>query len=251
MAEIWGAALVAAGTAYAANEQAGAAKDAAAASQNAANASTAEQRRQFDLTRQDQMPWLDAGRNALSQIAELNAGDFSSFRESPDYQFALTQGLQGLDRSAAARGGLLAGGHSADVMEYASGLASQNYNNYKNGLYSIAGLGQTTASGLGSLGMGMANSIGNLNMANADAQRQSAYAKADANSQLAGGLAGLATGINWGGGQTTPDTSFASGFGNNTGWLSGGLTPQTGGWQSGGYAGSLGPSNGSNWNFGG
>ena len=191
MAEIWAAAVatVAVG-AYSANQQKQATKGAANAQSRAADAATAEQQRQFDLTRQDQQPWMQAGQGALAQMQQLNAGDFSSFKESPDYQFSLDQGLQGLDRSAAARGSLYSGGHSADLLKFGEGLASQNYGNFYNRLAGLSGTGQTTASGLGTLGANYASNIGN-NLQNAGQARASAYsAIGDTNSQLAAGLGG-------------------------------------------------------------
>lgn len=184
------------GSIYSAKKQGDAAKDAAKASQNAANASIAEQRRQFDLARQDQAPWLNTGSSALNVLAGLyglNGQDqsFDQFYGSPDYQFARDQGLQGLDRSAAARGGLYSGGHSADVLDYAEGLASQQYNNYVNRLSNIAGLGQNSASQLGQMGMGMANNIGAFNTANAQNLMGSIYDRANANTNMAGQLAGF------------------------------------------------------------
>lgn len=189
MAEIWAAAVatVAVG-AYTADQQRGAARDAANAQQDGLDAATAEQRRQYDQTRQDQMPWLQAGQGALGQLQALNSGDFSSYKESPDYKFRFDQGLQANDRSAAARGGLYGGGHSADLMSYGAGMASQGYGDYYNRLASLAGLGQTTASGLGSLGAGMANQIGN-NAIMGGANRASSYQQnANTNSQFASGL---------------------------------------------------------------
>lgn len=180
---------------YSANQQKQAAKGAANAQSRAADAATEEQRRQFDLTRSDQMPWMDAGKSALTQMRALNSGDFSSFKQSPDYQFAFDQGLQGLDRSAAARGSLLSGGHSADVMQFGQGLASQNYGNFYNRLSTMAGQGQATATNLGGLGMTMAGNIGN-NLTNAGNARASAYSSiGDTNGQLAAGLGG--TFNNW------------------------------------------------------
>lgn len=151
-----------------------AAKKGANATNKATTMSVEEQRRQFDLSRQDQKPWMDAGRGALTQMQALNSGDFSSFTQSPDYAFAYSQGLQGLDRGAAARGRMYSGGYDADRMKFASGLASQNYNQYYSRLQSMAGQGQTTASGLGAQGMGMANSLGSL-WANNAKQRASSY----------------------------------------------------------------------------
>src|SRR5574337_138232 len=131
----WGlaaAAISVGGAIYSANKQSGAAKDAANASNQATQQSIAEQKREFDINQANQAPWLNAGKGALSQMQALNSGDFSSFKQSPDYQFSLNQGLLGLDNSAAARGSLYSGGHSADMLNFAQGLASQNYNNYYN-----------------------------------------------------------------------------------------------------------------------
>ena len=186
----WGIAAAAVVGAYSANQQKNAANKSAKASQQAADAATAEQKRQFDLTRQDQQPWLQAGQGALTQMQALNSGDFSSFKESPDYQFAFDQGLQGLDRSAAARGSLYSGGHSADLMKFGQGLASQNYGNFYNRLAALSGTGQTTASGLGSLGANMATNIGNIWQNNALNQRQSIYDRTNAGTNATNSLVG-------------------------------------------------------------
>jgi hypothetical protein len=167
----WGAVAGAVIGAYASNK---ASKSAAGAASSASNSSIAEQQRQYDQTRQDQLPWLNAGSNALSQMQALNSGDFSSFKQSPDYQFAYDQGMQSLDRSAAARGGLYSGGHSADLMKFGQGLASQNYGTFYNRLQSLANQGQTTGSGLGALGASAASNIGNA-YTNAGNARTSAY----------------------------------------------------------------------------
>lgn len=140
--------------AWSSNKAAGAQKD-------ASKKAIEEQRRQFDLTRSDQMPWLQAGQGALSNLQKLNSGDFSAFTQSPDYQFALDEGFKAMDRSAASRGRLYSGGYGQDLTKYGQGLATQNYGNYYNRLAGMAGVGQTTASNLGQLGQNMANSIGN------------------------------------------------------------------------------------------
>lgn len=147
-------------------------------------ASIDEQRRQYDQSRQDQLPWLQAGTGALAQMQALNSGDFSSFKQSPDYQFSYDQGMQALDRSAAARGGLYSGGHSADAMKFGSGLAAQNYNTFYNRLQSMAGQGQTTAGSLQTLGQNVANNIG--------AARQSSY---NNNAQTYGATANALAGL--------------------------------------------------------
>lgn len=169
------AAVVAVGSAVAgAAAQNSASRRAANAQQQSTDATIAEQRRQYDQTRADQAPWLAAGGRALAQQEALNRGDFSSFTESPDYAFARDQGLKGLNRGAAAQGGRLSGGADADRIAFASGLASQNYNNYYNRLAGLSGTGQNTAQSLGVLGANAANAIGNANTAAGNA-RASAY----------------------------------------------------------------------------
>lgn len=175
-----------------ANAQKSAAQNAANASQQAMQQSIAEQQREFNIEQQNLAPWLSAGTSALGQMQTLNSGDYSSFQQSPDYQFAMQQGLLGLDNSAAARGSLYSGGQSADVLSYAQGLAEQNYNTYYNRLAGLSGAGQTTATQLGNAGMEMANQIGNYYMNNAQNQASSYYNEANAKSNLYGNLAGIA-----------------------------------------------------------
>lgn len=157
--------------AYSANKQAGAAKDGAKATQQASDAAIAEERRQYDQSRTDQMPWLTAGTNALGQLGQLNSGNYSSFNDSPDYKYALDSSLGSLDRYAASRGAYNAGGTDADRIKLASGLASQNYNNYYSKIAGIAGVGQNSAQNLAGYGANMANQIGGQynNLANAQA----------------------------------------------------------------------------------
>ena len=233
MAEIWGAALatVAVG-AYAANKQAHAAKDAANASQNATDASLAEQKREFDINQQNQAPWLQTGKSALSMLAGMyglnsdgsgqaaNAPDYSAFYNSPDYQFALQQGQQAQDRDAAARGSLFSGQHTADTIQFGQGLASQQFGNYYNRLAGLAGVGQTAANQLGAYGQNYANAVGNLNMQNAGNQMNSIYNRANASSNFANQLAGI--GGNLAGrfyqpGGSAPTYNTNNTFGMNTG----------------------------------
>lgn len=214
-----GAGSLIAGT-YAANKQSGAAKSAANASSQASQNSIAEQQREFNIDQQNQAPWLNTGKSALSTLAGmygLNGGtsgapagatqtmfdgttatplngspgqsgepNYSAFFSSPDYQFALQQGQGALDRDAANRGTLYSGGHTTDAIQFGQGLASQQFNNYANRLASLAGIGQTAANQLGYAGQSMANQVGNLNMANAANQMNSSYNKANAYSNLAG-----------------------------------------------------------------
>lgn len=152
----WGvaaAAVIGAGASiYAGNK-------AADAQKSAANASIAEQQREYDQNRQDQMPWLTAGTNALQLEQNYLNGDTSGFMNSPDYKFAVQQGTKQLDAGATANGNLWGGGADADRIALGQGLATQYANNYWNKLAGMAGQGQSTAQNLGVAGQNMANQV--------------------------------------------------------------------------------------------
>jgi hypothetical protein len=79
-----------------------------------------------------------------TQASQTPAGpDMSAFFESPGYQFRRDEGMRGLERSAAARGGAFSGNALRALAEFNSGLASQEFGNYFNQLASVAGIGQT------------------------------------------------------------------------------------------------------------
>lgn len=185
----WAAAAVVAGAVITSQAQKSAANKASKAQQGAANQAIQASQQNYDRTAANLNPYIDAGKSALGQMQTLNSGDYSSFKQSPDYQFTMSQGLQGLDRGAAARGSLYSGGHSADVLNYASGLASQNYNQYYSRLAGLSENGQNAASNLGSVGTGNAAAIGNASTNAANAQANAAYNSANANSNMAGSLA--------------------------------------------------------------
>lgn len=168
----WGIAAAAV-VSYAA--QSNAANKSANAQKSAANASIAEQQREYDLSRQDQLPFLQAGQNAVNLQQQYLNGDTSGFDNSPDYKFALQQGTSQLDRGATARGNLWGGGADADRIALGQGLATQYANNYWNKLAGMAGQGQSSATTLGGLGANMANNIGNA-YTNAGQARASSYA---------------------------------------------------------------------------
>jgi hypothetical protein len=214
MAAVTSAVVAAGVSAYGANRQTSAARDAGRASQRGADAATAEQRRQFDLSRSDQLPWLQAGQDALSRQQQFLAGDFSGFETSPDYAYALQEGFKGLDRGAAAAGGLWSGGADADRIKLGQGLASQNANNYWNRLAGLSNTGQNTSGNLGSLGANMASNIGGYQMSAANARASAYQQQGAAQAGFANQLAGYAgyLGGQWG---KRPSNSGASagGFG--------------------------------------
>lgn len=125
----------------------------------ASDRATAEQARQFNKQMALQEPFRQAGVNALPElIAASRYTPFSmeQFQQDPGYAFRMREGLKALDRSAAARGGLLSGNQLRGVTQFGQDLASQEYTNafnrYQaeraarlNPLQSLAGMGQTNA----------------------------------------------------------------------------------------------------------
>lgn len=120
---------------------------------------------------------------APNQLTEQN---------DPGFQARLNLGETALNNSAAAKGNLLTGGTARDVNQFAQDYASNeygnvynramntfdtNYNTFSadqtskyNRLASLAGVGQQTASQLGTLGQNNANNTGNLLIAGGNAQ---------------------------------------------------------------------------------
>jgi len=140
------------------------------------------------------------GVSSLNGTASTNAGAFGSLMapysggtfqaptaaaaaSSPGEKFALQQGENAVQASAAANGSLLTGGTQAALNQYAQGMASTNYNNvYNRALQTyntnyntwanqnatkyneLAGLssgGQTAAQTLSNAGSNAANQVGN------------------------------------------------------------------------------------------
>lgn len=170
----WGAVIGAVAT-YVGGRQANKGQEKAADAQAESNRlAIEEQKRQFDLTRGDMKPWMDAGAGALGQQQAFLAGDWSGFKDSPDYAWAVDQGFRGLNRDAASRGALFSGGTDLDRMAFGQGLALQNSNSYFGKLAGLSGTGNQTAGQLGQLGANSASNIGNL-LQNSGAARASSY----------------------------------------------------------------------------
>lgn len=144
-----------------------AAGDAADAGVAASNAAAAEQARQFDLTRADFAPFREQGVNALNQFAADNLGPLE---ETPEFRFALEQGVNALDRSAAARGKLLSGQQVKAVQRFGTGLGNQFAGQQQNRLAALAGIGQTATANTGQFGANASSNIGNALLAGGDAR---------------------------------------------------------------------------------
>ncbi|CAB4126924.1 hypothetical protein UFOVP254_25 [uncultured Caudovirales phage] len=115
------------------------------------------------------------------------ARDFqmSDFQQDPGYAFRLSEGMKALDRSAAARGGLLSGATLKGAERYGQDMASQEYQNafnrYQinranqlNPLQSLMGAGQTGANTLTSAAGTLGSQLGS-NAIGAGNARASGY----------------------------------------------------------------------------
>ena len=204
--------------------QANAAKYAAGLQYNLGEQQLGQNQAQFNTTQQNIAPWLQAGKQSINTLANiLNPGPgglLAPFSEqfqaptaaqaaqTPGYQFALEQGQNAIENSAAARGGLLSTGAAKTLDQYSQGLASQtyadtynralaeyqqNYNifqgnqtNQFNRLASLSGIGQQAATNLGGqsnqasqIGANIAGTIGGQvggSIQNAGAATASGYA---------------------------------------------------------------------------
>jgi hypothetical protein len=79
-----------------------------------------------------QEPFRQAGVNALPELVEASRYTpftWSSSSKTPATQFRMREGLKALDRTAAARGGLLSGAQLRGVTRYGQELGSQEYTN--------------------------------------------------------------------------------------------------------------------------
>lgn len=116
-----------------------------------------------------------AGGGGGAQVTPgTGVADFSAFYQTPDYLVARDEGLQGLNRLAASRGGFRSGRNDADVMRFASNLGSSAFGNFQNNLFRLAGFGGQANSQLNQLGQNASNQVGNA-LYNAGQARSNAF----------------------------------------------------------------------------
>jgi hypothetical protein len=159
-------------------------KNAADKQSAAADRAAQLQKEQFDITNEQQRPWREAGGRALTKLesmAEYKPFDMATFQQDPSYQFRLDQGTKALERSAAARGGLVSGNTGGALINYGQNAASQEYNNAFNRYQTernamlapymtLAGYGQNSNALSAQAGQNYANNAGNLITGSAAAQ---------------------------------------------------------------------------------
>jgi hypothetical protein len=194
-----------------------ASKKAASTQADAANRAADLQMQQFERQVELQEPWRQAGITALNKLTplatEYTPFGMEQFQQDPGYAFRMQEGMKALERSAAARGGLLSGGMLRGAQRYGQDLASQEYmnafNRYQaernarlNPLQSLAGVGQTATNQLGQAGQAMASNVGQAMGAAAQARASGYVGGANALAQ------GLGTYLNYQQGQNYLNARF-------------------------------------------
>lgn len=180
--------VAAAASFFGASEASDAANAAAEAQLQAAREAIDFQREVFNRQIKLEAPFRKSGVRALNQLMPLlNYQNFGmkQFRADPGYAFRLAEGQKALERSAAARGGLLSGATLRGTEELGQNLASQEYQNAFNRYleerrqriaprFDVARLGQAAAAnqaaGAGAYGQNVAQL-----MQDAGAARASGY----------------------------------------------------------------------------
>lgn len=188
---------------------------------NAANNAAAMQQNQFNQMRQSLQPYMDLGSGSIPQLMgllnsnKLNA-QFSfnptqqQLEQTPGYQFALQQGLKGVNNSMSARGLGNSGAQAKAITQYATGLADQTYQQqYNNALQNfmtnygvnsnqfgrlggLLSLGENAAAGVGNAGLQTASNAGNFLTSGANAQAAGTIGSANAiNNGLSGATGGF------------------------------------------------------------
>ena len=234
----WSFIVPAAISLFTSNEQSNAAQEAANTAGASNDRATALQQRMYEEGVARQQPYYQAGTNALAQMQAQYNNMPAAFTgkvdlgQDPGYAFRLKEGQQALDRSAAARGGLISGGALKAAQRYGQEMGSQEYGNaynraltsYNAGvnrestgynrLAAMSGIGQTAANTIGGAGQTMASNVGNAYMQSGVNQGNALLAGSQARASAYGDIAKLY-------GQTNPN------FGNLFG---GGVNNQTSGY---------------------
>jgi len=178
MSVAWvGAGIAAVGTLNSMN----ASKSAASAQSDAAAQSNETQRYMYDQTRADNAPFRDTGLAANNKLTALmNGGQFDrrftqqDLNADPVYQnglkFGLDQGVQGINRQAAAGGSFLSGATLKALTKYGNDYgttkANESYNRFNNDQATqynryagLSGAGQQATNQVSAAGQNMANNV--------------------------------------------------------------------------------------------
>lgn len=132
-------------------------------------------------------PYINQGQQS-NQILQGQYGQLTSdpgalyskfgqgYKESPGYQFKLSQALQSGNNAAAAGGMAGSPSHQQNNMQLGNDIASQDYNDYMKQILGLYGLGLEGEKGLGEQGFKASTGYGDILGSNLGAQAQYGYA---------------------------------------------------------------------------
>lgn len=124
-------------------------------------------------TQQYQQPYFDAGKSQLprlqdqySQLMNDPGGRMNkigeSFQQSPGFQFAMDQAMQGGNHAAAAGGMAGSPQHEQQNMQLATNLGNQEYNNWLQNAMGMYGQGLQGAQGMSNQGQQAGQSMADM-----------------------------------------------------------------------------------------
>ena len=143
---------------------------AAKAQTGAAEAGISEEARRFDALQKLLAPYVEAGTGALGGLTNLlglgepgaEAKAIGAIQQSPEFQ-ALTQtGEEAILQNASATGGLRGGNVQAALAQFRPQVLSQLIQDRFGRLGTVAGLGQSSAAGVGNAGIATGTNIAQL-----------------------------------------------------------------------------------------
>jgi hypothetical protein len=162
------------------------ANKAAKAQQASDAAAIAEQKRQYDQSRTDFMPYLNAGTGALGGIQDLlgvhgdpkAAAAIEALKASPAYQSLYNNGQEAVLQNASATGGLRGGNTQSSLANFGRDTLSQVISDQLARLGGLAGMGENATGSVAGLGANSANQIASLLQAQGNARASGSLANA-------------------------------------------------------------------------
>lgn len=191
---------------------------AADASADASKASIKAQVDMFNRVDATLKPFREGGQKAfLAYLGETGVKGFEKyktgdmpqimerdqFENTEEYQFGLEQGMDALEGTAAARGGLLSGKAVQEAQQFGQEYGLSKYEDYRSrmiaeqqrhlqNLFGAAQVGQASAARTGSIGAQTGAGIAQSHLQAGAAKAEAAIAKGQA---ISGGFGDLATGV--------------------------------------------------------
>ncbi len=150
----------------------------------AANKASKTQEKAARAAQETMRPYTETGKGAIFSLAQLygiptegnpnpggafNEASLDTFRKSPDYAFAESEGRRQLMFGAAKLGDLKSGNTGRDLVSFGQNMANSTFGNYFSRLMQLAQIGQGGASSTANAQMaaGQANASGTIGMSNA------------------------------------------------------------------------------------